>query len=166
MACIDAHRGEFGVEPICRAPQFQIASQRPGFARPRSGHLRTRPRRSQRRRGDPSQRPRRAISVHPLQRAPRRQRRRVLGGVPRRQLRQRAGRDHDRALQGRARPQSRSWRGLHDLELATLEWVDWFNHRRLYQHNPGRVPPAEAEDLHYRRQHSPQRAETQTKQPA
>ena len=23
------------------------------------------------------------------------------------------------------------WRGLEDLELATLEWVDWFNHRRL-----------------------------------
>ena len=24
------------------------------------------------------------------------------------------------------------WRGLDDLELATLEWVDWFNHRRLH----------------------------------
>ena len=23
------------------------------------------------------------------------------------------------------------WRGLEDLELATLEWVGWFNHRRL-----------------------------------
>ena len=23
------------------------------------------------------------------------------------------------------------WRGLEDLELATLEWVDWYNHRRL-----------------------------------
>ena len=23
------------------------------------------------------------------------------------------------------------WRGLEDLELATLEWVDWFNHRQL-----------------------------------
>ena len=58
------------------------------------------------------------------------------------------------------------WRGLDDLELATLEWVDWFNHRRLHHHNVGRVPPAEAEDLHYRQQHSGNQAETQTKQPA
>ena len=58
------------------------------------------------------------------------------------------------------------WRGLEDLELATLEWVDWFNRRRLHHHNAGRVPPAEAEDLHYRQQHSGHQAETQTKQPA
>jgi len=32
------------------------------------------------------------------------------------------------------------------LELATLAWVDWFNHRRLL--GPiGNVPPAEAEAL-------------------
>ena len=24
------------------------------------------------------------------------------------------------------------WRGLDDLELATLEWVDWYNYRRLH----------------------------------
>ncbi len=41
------------------------------------------------------------------------------------------------------------WRGLDDLELATLEWVDWFNHRRLF-HELGRIPPAEFEALHYR----------------
>lgn len=36
------------------------------------------------------------------------------------------------------------WRGLDDLELATLEWIDWWNHRRLL--GPiGRIPPAEAE---------------------
>ena len=58
------------------------------------------------------------------------------------------------------------WRGLDDLELATLEWVDWFNNRRIHHHNAGSVPPAEAEDLHYRQQHSDHRAETQTKQPA
>jgi putative transposase len=36
------------------------------------------------------------------------------------------------------------WRGLEDLELATLEWVDWFNHRRLFS-AIGYVPPAEYE---------------------
>jgi len=36
------------------------------------------------------------------------------------------------------------WRGCEDLELATLEWVDWFNHRRLYG-VLGYVPPAEYE---------------------
>ena len=36
------------------------------------------------------------------------------------------------------------WRGLDDLELATLEWVDWFNRHRLF--SPiGYVPPAEYE---------------------
>lgn len=36
------------------------------------------------------------------------------------------------------------WRGLGDLELATLEWVDWFNNRRLL--GPiGHMPPAEYE---------------------
>ena len=58
------------------------------------------------------------------------------------------------------------WRGLDDLELATLEWVDWFNRRRIHHHNAGRVPPAEAEDRHYRQQHSAHRAETHNKQPA
>ena len=36
------------------------------------------------------------------------------------------------------------WRGLDDLEYATLEWVDWFNHRRLSS-AIGYVPPAEYE---------------------
>jgi putative transposase len=40
------------------------------------------------------------------------------------------------------------WRGLDDLELATLEWVDWFNHRRLLE-PIGNIPPAEAEDRYY-----------------
>jgi len=36
------------------------------------------------------------------------------------------------------------WRGTEDLELATLEWVDWFNNRRLFA-ALGYVPPAEYE---------------------
>ena len=34
------------------------------------------------------------------------------------------------------------WRGLDDVEIATLEWVDWYNHRRLHS-SIGNVPPAE-----------------------
>jgi len=57
------------------------------------------------------------------------------------------------------------WRGLDDLEYATLEWVDWFNHRRLFETH-GHIPPAEFEELHYRQKASGRQAETQTKQPA
>jgi putative transposase len=45
------------------------------------------------------------------------------------------------------------WRGLDDLELATLEWIDWWNHRRLLE-PIGDVPPAEKEADYYR-QNSP-----------
>lgn len=40
------------------------------------------------------------------------------------------------------------WRSLEAVELATLEWVDWFNHRRLLE-LIGHVPPAEAEAAYY-----------------
>ena len=36
------------------------------------------------------------------------------------------------------------WRSLDDVELATLEWVDWYNHRRLHSACDHR-PPAEYE---------------------
>jgi len=52
------------------------------------------------------------------------------------------------------------WRGLEDLELATLEWVDWFNHRRLFG-ELGHVPPAEFEANHYRQTVPSQLAGTQ-----
>ena len=39
------------------------------------------------------------------------------------------------------------WRGLDDLELATLEWVDWFNNRRLLE-PIGNIPPAEFEAMY------------------
>jgi putative transposase len=40
------------------------------------------------------------------------------------------------------------WKGLDDVEYATLEWVDWFNHRRLLE-PIGHVPPAEYEQAYY-----------------
>jgi transposase InsO family protein len=36
------------------------------------------------------------------------------------------------------------WRSFEAVELATLEWVDWFNNRRLLE-PIGNIPPAEAE---------------------
>ena len=41
------------------------------------------------------------------------------------------------------------WRGIDHVELATLEWVDWFNTRRLHS-ACGDIPPAEYEQRHYR----------------
>ena len=43
------------------------------------------------------------------------------------------------------------WRTVEQVEIATLEYVDWFNHRRLYQ-ACGDIPPAELEAAHYRQQ--------------
>ena len=40
------------------------------------------------------------------------------------------------------------WRTADAVEYATAEWVDWFNHRRLYEYC-GDIPPAEAEDHYY-----------------
>ena len=42
-----------------------------------------------------------------------------------------------------------SWRTREEVELATLDWVDWFNHRRLLE-PIGNIPPAEAEADYYR----------------
>ena len=42
------------------------------------------------------------------------------------------------------------WRGIDDLEYATLKWVDWFNHRRLLE-PIGYVPPAEFEESYWRK---------------
>ena len=43
------------------------------------------------------------------------------------------------------------WRGPDAVEIATLEWVDWFNNRRLFA-AIGNLPPAEAEANYYRTQ--------------
>jgi transposase InsO family protein len=40
------------------------------------------------------------------------------------------------------------WRNFEAVEFATLEWVDWFNNRRLLE-PIGNIPPAEAEQRYY-----------------
>ena len=43
------------------------------------------------------------------------------------------------------------WRSIDDVEYATLNWVDWFNNRRLLE-PLGYVPPAEFEAAYYQQQ--------------
>jgi transposase InsO family protein len=43
------------------------------------------------------------------------------------------------------------WRTVEEVEYGTLEWVDWFNNRRLLE-PIGNVPPAEFEMAYYRQQ--------------
>jgi putative transposase len=40
------------------------------------------------------------------------------------------------------------WRNMEAVEFATLDWVDWYNNRRLLE-PIGNMPPAEAEARHY-----------------
>jgi putative transposase len=46
------------------------------------------------------------------------------------------------------------WRTVDDVELATLTWVDWWNHRRLHS-ACGDIPPAEHEENYYRERGGP-----------
>jgi transposase InsO family protein len=42
----------------------------------------------------------------------------------------------------------RPWRSFEAVEFATLDWVDWFNNRRLLE-SIGNIPPAEAEAAYH-----------------
>jgi len=46
------------------------------------------------------------------------------------------------------------WRCIDDVELATAEWVHWFNHRRLYEYC-GDIPPIELEGAYYAQHQRP-----------
>jgi len=46
------------------------------------------------------------------------------------------------------------WRAIEQLELATLEWVDWYNQRRLHSWC-GHIPPAEYEAIYYNQNRPP-----------
>ena len=46
------------------------------------------------------------------------------------------------------------WRNIEEVEFATLEWVDWFNNRRILE-PIGNVPPVEFEMEYYRMQEVP-----------
>ena len=42
----------------------------------------------------------------------------------------------------------RPWRNRDAVEMATLEWVYWYNNRRLFE-TLGDIPPAEAGSAYY-----------------
>jgi putative transposase len=46
------------------------------------------------------------------------------------------------------------WRNLEMVEFATLEWVDWFNNRRLLE-PIGNIPPAEFEEMYFSTRENP-----------
>lgn len=50
------------------------------------------------------------------------------------------------------------WTGIDVLEIATAEYIDWFNHRRLHG-EIGMIPPVELEDLYYHYQTVPATAD-------
>jgi putative transposase len=46
------------------------------------------------------------------------------------------------------------WRTIEEVELNTAEWVNWFNHCRLYEYC-GDIPPAELEAAYYAQRRRP-----------
>ena len=56
------------------------------------------------------------------------------------------------------------WKGLDDVEFATLGYIDWFNHRRLHGEitaDNSYTTPAEFEELYYRHNQASRQAVTQ-----
>jgi putative transposase len=53
------------------------------------------------------------------------------------------------------------WRTTEAVEVATLEWVSWFNHHRLLE-PIGYIPPAEAEAMYYRNKEALEQSQTET----
>ncbi len=46
------------------------------------------------------------------------------------------------------------WRNLEHLELSTLDWMDWYNQRRLHSWC-GNIPPASTKPSYYNQHQSP-----------
>ncbi len=97
---------------------------------------------------NPPFRSRITIRFHPLHRAPRRGRYRAF--------RRQQGHSYDNALaetinglyKAELIHRRAPWKTVESLELATLEWVTWFNHQRLLE-PLGYISPAEAENRYY-----------------
>jgi hypothetical protein len=66
------------------------------------------------------------------------------------------------ALQSRTAQATTAWTGLDDLEIATAESVDWFNHRPPFD-DCDDLTPVEAEHAHYTHRQTQQPLESQTR---
>jgi putative transposase len=53
------------------------------------------------------------------------------------------------------------WKTTEAVEIATLEWVSWFNHHRLLE-PIGYIPPAEAEAMYYHNKKAQQQGQVET----
>lgn len=53
------------------------------------------------------------------------------------------------------------WKTVEAVEIATLEWVAWFNHHRLLE-PIGYIPPAEFEAMHYRNKETQEPSQPET----
>lgn len=51
-------------------------------------------------------------------------------------------------IRGPAREEHGPWKSVEDVELATLGWVHWHNHKRLHSYL-GDIPPTEYEEVFY-----------------
>ncbi len=47
--------------------------------------------------------------------------------------------------------QKGQWKSIDDMEFATLDWVCWYNEKRLYE-PLGHIPPAEFQQMYYQNQ--------------
>lgn len=57
----------------------------------------------------------------------------------------------------------RPWKGLDDLEIATAEWVDWFNHRRPFEYCDDLTPRSKQNTLTTLTTRPRHRSESQTR---
>jgi putative transposase len=87
--------------------------------------------------------------VRALHRSARRRRRRPLRGQQGRQLRQRCSRVQLSPNRTELVHRRGPWKGLDDVELATLEYVDWCSHGRRHS-ACGDIPPVEFDHTYYR----------------
>ena len=46
------------------------------------------------------------------------------------------------------------WASIRDVEIATAEWVDWYNHRRPHEYCDD-LTPVQAEQAHYAHHQAP-----------
>ncbi|WP_395367102.1 IS3 family transposase [Streptomyces sp. YH02] len=84
---------------------------------------------------------------HPLHRTSRPGRRRGLGRLEGRFIRQRSREAFNSLFKAELIRNKGPWTGINDVEIAVAEYVEWFNQRRLHG-DLDHVPPTEFEALH------------------